>query len=90
MKDAIETLAACAREVAEAADATVDPPAGMEHLLTAMMHYRSAAMMLLAHPSVGAPINVSALIKAHALKYKGETRQALESIAQLVDSLNQR
>lgn len=84
MKDALEKLAHCAREVAEKAEAARTRSAAMDALLEAMMRYREAAIGYLAHPTVGD------LIKAQALKYDGEARDAVERIAELVDSLNKR
>lgn len=82
MENALDRLADCARDVAEKADLAREKPAAMDLLLTAMMEYREAAIGYLAHPTVGD------LIKAQALKYDGETRDAMERIAELVDSLN--
>lgn len=84
MKDALEKLASCARNVAEKAETARENPAAMDHLLEAMIDYRAAALGYLAHPTMGD------LIKAQALKYDGKTREAVERIAELVDSLNER
>lgn len=83
MKDSLKWLARCAREVAEKADAAQDAkPTSMDALHQAMMNYRSAAVGYIAHPSVGD------FIKADALRYEGETREAVERIAELIDRLN--
>ncbi|MBU2340070.1 MAG: hypothetical protein KKE77_02355 [Alphaproteobacteria bacterium] len=82
MKNALEELARCARNVAEKADVARENPAAADQLLEAMIDYRGAALGYLAHPTMGD------LIKAQALKYSGETREAVERIAELVDSLN--
>ncbi len=79
----LERLAFCAREVAVKADATQAKPSAMDALLIAMMDYRAVAICYLAHPSVGY------FVKAQALKYDGDTREAIERIADLIDSLNQ-
>lgn len=84
MKDTLEKLAHCARNVAEKAEAARENPAAMDPLLGAMLEYREAALSYFAHPTMGD------LIKAQALKYDGPTREAVERIAELVDSLNQR
>ena len=82
MEDALDRLAHCARHVADKADLAREKPAAMDQLLGAMMEYRAAAIGYLAHPTIGD------FIKAQALKYDGETRDAVERIAELVDSLN--
>lgn len=82
MKNALDKLTHCARDVAEKADLAREKSAAMDLLLKSMMEYRGAAIGYLAHPTVGD------LIKAQALKYDGETRDAVERIAELVDSLN--
>jgi malonyl CoA-acyl carrier protein transacylase len=84
MEDALEKLVHCARDVAEKAEMARKKPTESDPLLLAMMKYRQAAIGYLAHPTVGD------LIKAQALKYDGETRAAVERIAELVDSLNER
>lgn len=84
MKNALEKLAHSACEVAEKAKVAQENPAAMDQLLEAMIDYRAAALCYLAHPTMGD------LIKAQALEYDGETREAVERIAELVDSLNQR
>ncbi|MEP2722581.1 hypothetical protein [Roseibium sp.] len=84
MKNAIEKLAHCAREVANKAEVARGNPAEMDQLLKAMIDYRVAALGYLAHPTMGD------LIKAQALKYDGQTRETVERIAELVDSLNER
>lgn len=73
----------CAREVAPKADVLQAKPASMDALLIAMMGYRTAAIYYLAHPSV------RDFVKAQALKYDGDTRDAIERKADLIDSLNQ-
>lgn len=83
MKNALEKLAHRARDVAEKAEAARENPAGMDALFAAMLEYRAAALGYFAHPTMGD------LIKAQALKYDGPTREAVERIAELVDSLNQ-
>ena len=52
----------------------------MDALLIAMMGYRTAAIYYLAHPSV------RDFVKAQALKYDGDTRDAIERKADLIDS----
>ena len=84
MKTALEKLAHSAREVADKAEMARENPAEMDQLLKAMIAYRGAALGYLAHPTMGD------LIKAQAIKYDGETREAVERIAELVDSLNER
>lgn len=84
MKNALEKLAHSAREVANKADVARGNPAEMDQLLETMINYRAAALGYLAHPTMGD------LIKAQARKYDGETREAVERIAELVDSLNER
>jgi len=84
MKDALEKLAQRAREVAEKAEVARTNPAAMDPLFAAMLKYREAALAYFAHPTMGD------LIKAQALKYDGPTREAVERIAELVDSLNGR
>jgi len=84
VENALEKLAHCAREVAEKAELARGNPAAMDQLLEAMIDYRAAALGYLAHPTMGD------LIKAQALKYDGKTREAVERIAELVDSLNER
>ena len=48
-----------------------------------MMAYRAAAVHYLTHPSI------ADYVRADALKYSGETRDALQRIAQLIDSLSE-
>ena len=84
MKDALGKLAHCARDVAEKAEAARENPIAMDPLFEAMLKYREAALGYFAHPTMGD------LIKAQALKYDGPTREAVERIAELVDSLNER
>lgn len=84
MKDALERLAHRAREVADKAEAARGNPGAMNPLFGAMMEYREAALAYFAHPTMGD------LIKAQALKYDGPAREAVERIAELIDSLNKR
>lgn len=84
MQDTLENLANCAREVAEQAESARVTPAAIDPLFVAMLKYREAALCYFAHPTMGD------LIKAQALKYDGQTREAVERIAELVDSLNAR
>jgi malonyl CoA-acyl carrier protein transacylase len=84
MKNALEKLVHSARAVADKAEVARENPAAMDQLLEAMIEYRAAALGYLAHPTMGD------LIKAQALKYDGPTREAVERIAELVDSLNER
>ncbi|MBX7496987.1 hypothetical protein K3172_14085 [Qipengyuania sp. 6B39] len=46
-----------------------------------MVKYRTAAIAYIAHPSVGD------YVRADARRYTGEAREAVERIADLIDSL---
>lgn len=83
MQSTLKQLAYCARAVAEKAELAQENPTEMDHLLVAMLAYRKAAIRYLAHPTIGD------LIKAQALKYDGQTREAVERIAELVDRINE-
>lgn len=83
MQEGLDDLAARAREVAEKAIAAKDgKPTSHDALHMAMMAYRAAAVKYIAHPSVGD------FVRADAARYKGETREAVEKIASLIDQLN--
>ena len=83
MQEGLDDLAARAREVAEKAIAAKDgKPTSHDALHKAMMAYRAAAVKYIAHPSVGD------FVRADATRYKGETREAVEKIATLIDELN--
>lgn len=83
MQDGLEDLAARARDVAEKAVAAKDGrPSSRDALHQAMMDYRAAAVKYIAHPSVGD------FVRSDAARYKGETREAIEKIASLIDELN--
>ena len=83
MKKGLDDLAARAREVAERAISAKDgKPTSRDALHQAMMDYRAAAVKYIAHPSVGD------FVRADATRYKGETREAVEKIAALIDDLN--
>lgn len=83
MENSLKALALRARSVAKHADAAAAGDAeSMSELLKAMMAYRAAAVGYLAHPSVGD------YVRFDAAKYEGETREALERIAELIDHLN--
>ncbi|MAH14314.1 MAG: hypothetical protein CMN65_00885 [Sphingomonadaceae bacterium] len=84
MQDGLDDLAARAREVAEKAIAAKNgKPTSLDALHRAMMAYRAAAVKYIAHPSVGD------FVRADAARYEGETRQAVEQIAALIDQLNE-
>ncbi len=84
MEKSLTRLAACARDVAERAEAAQDGRQGsMDRLHKAMMEYRAAAVGYVAHPSVGD------FVRADACRYDGETRRAVERIADLIDHLNE-
>lgn len=83
MKKGLDDLAARARDVGEKAIAAKDgKPTSHDALHKAMMAYRAAAVKYIAHPSVGD------FVRADAARYKGETREAVEKIASLIDQLN--
>lgn len=83
MERKLKLLASKARDVAVCAEAAAaGEDSAMSDLLQAMMAYRQAAVAYLAHPSVGD------YVRFDAAKYKGETREALERIAELIDRLN--
>ncbi|MBX7532037.1 hypothetical protein K3165_03755 [Qipengyuania sp. 1XM1-15A] len=83
MKKGLDDLAARARDVAEKAIAAKDgKPTSHDALHKAMMAYRAAAVKYIAHPSVGD------FVRADAARYEGETRDAVEKIASLIDQLN--
>lgn len=84
MKQKLKLLAERATKVAQAAQsARIEKPGGMEELHEAMIGYREAAIAYIADPSV------AQYVRFDALKYDGETREALERIADLIDSLNE-
>lgn len=84
MQKKLSALAQCATEVARIAHKLrADDTGDHEELHRAMMEYRAAAVAYLAHPSVGD------YVRADALRYHGEARQAVERIADLIDLLNQ-
>ena len=72
-------VADCAKRAIETSAATKE----MNELNRAMMAYRAAAVHYLTHPSI------ADYVRADALKYSGETRDALQRIAQLIDSLSE-
>lgn len=83
MQKSLRKLAERARKVAVAAEAAADlKPSSMDKLHEAMMAYREAAQGYIAHPSVGD------FVRADAARYQGETREAVEKIAELIDQLN--
>ncbi len=83
MENSLKTLALHAREVADQADAAATgDPLSTSEILKAMMAHRAPAVAHLAHPSVGD------YVRFDAAKYSGETREALERIAELIDHLN--
>lgn len=84
MEESLRSLALRAREVAVAAEEAADQrPSSMDKLHKAMMAYREAAQGYIAHPSVGD------FVRADAVRYQGETREAVEKIADLIDKLNE-
>lgn len=83
MQEGLDDLAARARDVASKAVAAKDgKPTSHDELHKAMMAYRAAAVKYIAHPSVGD------YVRADAGRYEGETREAVEKIASLIDQLN--
>lgn len=83
MQKGLDDLAARARDVANKAMAAKDgKPTSHDALHKAMMAYRAAAVKYIAHPSVGD------FVRADASRYQGETREAVEKIASLIDQLN--
>ena len=79
LADRATRVAECAR-AAEVADGAAH---AMTSLNEAMLAYRKAAVFYLTHPSV------ADYVRADALKYGPEAREALESIATLIDRLNE-
>lgn len=83
MQKKLSALAQCATKIARIANnLRADDTSDHEELHRAMMEYRAAAVAYLAHPSV------SDYIRADALRYDGEAREAVERIADLIDKLN--
>lgn len=78
----LQNLSQRAREVARiAADLARSGDDDHSELHRAMVEYRSAAIGYMAHPSVGD------YVRADARRYDGETREAVERIADLIDGL---
>lgn len=83
MKNKLLLLAEKAKTVAMvAADLSERESDDHGELHLAMIEYRAAAVAYIAHPSV------SDYVRADALKYTGQTRDAIERIADLIDQLN--
>ncbi|MEE2793671.1 MAG: hypothetical protein VX512_02410 [Pseudomonadota bacterium] len=83
MKQKLETLACRAERVTALATALAES-GSQDHsaLLEAIIEYRAAVVAYMAHPSV------SNYVRKDALQYTGETRAAIERIADLIDKLN--
>lgn len=82
MKIKLECLSERAQRVATiAADLAGSNSHDHTDLHRAMVEYRSAAISYMAHPSVGD------YVRADARRYDGETREAVERIADLIDGL---
>lgn len=83
MKQKLETLASRAERVAALAKALVVNDSNDHSALhEAILEYRAAVVAYMAHPSV------SNYVRKDALQYTGETREAIERIADLIDKLN--
>ena len=83
MKQKLETLARRAERVRALATALAES-GSPDHaaLHEAILEYRAAVVAYMAHPSV------SNYVRKDALQYTGETREAIERIADLIDKLN--
>ncbi len=83
MKQKLETLACRAERVTALATALAES-GSQDHsaLLEVIIEYRAAVVAYMAHPSV------SNYVRKDALQYTGETRAAIERIADLIDKLN--
>lgn len=77
--DCAQCVADCARKAIESSSATND----MNALHDAMVAYRAAAVHYMTHPSI------ADYLRADALKYSGDTRDAIERIAELIDRLTE-
>ncbi|MEO1969456.1 MAG: hypothetical protein ABGW87_12180 [Sphingomonadaceae bacterium] len=74
-----ERAEAVAKLAADLAEHAIDDHAELHR---AMVDYRAAAVAYIAHPSV------SDYVRADALRYSGETSDAIDRIADLIDQLN--
>lgn len=83
MKQKLETLAGRAKRVAALAAALAESGSDDHSALhEAVREYRAAVIAYMADPSV------SNYVRKDALQYTGETRVAIERIADLIDQLN--
>jgi hypothetical protein len=84
MKQKLLELSRRAERVSQIASAlTVSGSDDHSALLEAIMAYRAAVVAYMAHPSM------SNYVRKDALQYTGETREAIERIADLIDKLNE-
>ena len=84
MKLKLEELSRRAERVREvASDLAESGSEDHSALLEAIMAYRAAVVAYMAHPSM------SNYVRKDALQYTGETRIAIERIADLIDRLNE-
>jgi hypothetical protein len=84
MQQKLETLARRADRVAVLARELAESGAADHTALhEAILEYRSAVVAYGAHPAV------SNYVRKDALQYTGETRAAIERIADLIDKLNE-
>ena len=84
MKQKLEELSRRAERVREvASDLAESGSTDHAALLEAIMAYRAAVVAYMAHPSM------SNYVRKDALQYTGETRIAIERIADLIDRLNE-
>ncbi|WP_390548118.1 hypothetical protein [Qipengyuania sp. MTN3-11] len=86
MEQHLAKLATCADRVAQCARDALASSEGrdeMRALNEAMIAYRGAAVFYLTQPSI------ADFVRADALRYDKQTREAMERIADLIDRLNE-
>lgn len=84
MKQKLQELSSRAEQVAKIASELANSNSqDHEPLLEAIIYYRAAVVAYMAHPTV------SNYVRKDALQYAGETREAIERIADLIDKLNE-